>query len=160
MSGKPWTPERKARFSRQQKARWRDPKLRKAQAERMADPAKRAASSERMKRLNDRMREDKALKKKCVRGMKRVRRSAAYRAIRSLVMRKTMARPENREKARLHACKINRDPKVREKQWAGRRRKQLEASAPQAPLRPQITGDVDAIFLERLAAEASGGASA
>ena len=162
MSGKPWTPERKAAWSRRQKVRWTRPSRRRAQAERsratMADPEKRAAASKRMKALNERMRRDKALKKKCVRGQRRARRKKRYRAVRSIAMKKTMARPENREKARWHCCDINRDPAVRARQWDGRRRKQQEAlrkaSEPLAPPRPAVFGDVDAIFLQLLAREA------
>jgi hypothetical protein len=162
VSGKPWTPERKAAMSKRMKARWRNPKYRKAQAARnrkaMADAQRRAAASARMKQLNERMRSDEALKKKCVKGMKRARRKPAYRAMQALVMAETMSRPELRAAARQHAIAINRDPDVRGKQWAGRRRKLLEAAAPQAPPRPEITGDVNAIFLRLLASEAGRGA--
>lgn len=134
MSGKPWTPERKAEHAKRMKARWRNPTYRKSQSTKnllaMADAQRRAAASERMKRLNEQMRSDEALKKKCVAGMTRSRRDPAYRAIQSLVMTETMARPALREIARQHACVINRDPDVRERQWAGRRRKLLEAAAP------------------------------
>jgi hypothetical protein len=164
MSGKPWTPKRKAEHAKRMKARWRNPKYRRDQAAKssaaMADALRRVAASERMKALNERMRSDHALKKKCVKGMTRARRKPRYRAIQSLAMRETMTRPELREQARQHACAINRDPEVREKQWAGRRRKLPEAAAPQAPPRPQVSGDVNAIFLQLLAGEARKGASA
>jgi hypothetical protein len=39
-----------------------------------------------MRRLNARMRDDEALKAKCVRGQKRVRRSPGFRAVASAVM--------------------------------------------------------------------------
>lgn len=161
MSGKPWSEERKAAFSIQQKARWRSPKLRAAASERsrntMADPALRAAKSELMKALNERMRADEALKKKCVKGQKRVRRRKRFRAERSAAMRLMMRKPENREKARQHAIAINRDPEIRARQWEGRRRKAAEALQPkpaEAPPRPQIKGDPNAIFLQLLAREA------
>lgn len=157
MSGKPWSDERKAAFSRQQKARWRDPKLRKAARDRgrkaMADPAKRAAKSELMKAFNERMRTDEALKKKCVKGQKRVRRRKAFRTKRSAQMREMMAKPENRARARQHAIAINRDPEIRAKQWEGRRRKALQPQAWEAPPRPTIKGDPDAILLALLAGE-------
>lgn len=86
-------------------------------------PAMRAASSERMSRLNARMRDDAKLKQKCIRGQKRARRQPAYRAIQSLVMKDIMARPGARSRARRHCVAINKDPKVRRRQWAGRRRK-------------------------------------
>lgn len=167
MSGKPWTPERKAAQAIRMRARCRNPKWRAAQSKKsraaMADPVKRAQASERMKLLNERMRTDAALKKKCVKGQKRARRKPSYRAVQSLTMKETMAKPENRETARQHACAINRDPAVRERQSAGRRRKLLQASAPpapEAPPRPLVFGDVDTIFLQLLAAEAGKGALA
>lgn len=43
------------------------------------------------------------------------------------VMRDTMSRPELRELARAHAARINRDPDVRQRQWAGRRAKRAAA---------------------------------
>lgn len=171
MSGKPWTPERKAAYSVRMRKRWRDPKYRKARAEQSraiaTDPEKRATASERMKRLNERMRSDPALKKKCVAGQKRARRKPGYRNMQSLTMRETMAKPENRETARQHARRINRDPKVRARQWDGRRRKQKEAKRKAAeaigrfvllaPPRPKIAGDPNTIMLQLLAREAARG---
>lgn len=52
----------------------------------------------------------------------RVKQDASYRAMQALCMAETMAKPANREKARAHAQRINRDPEVREKQNAGRAR--------------------------------------
>ncbi len=165
MSGKPWTPERRAAFSKQQKLRWRDPALREAARQRatkaMADPTKRAQASARMKRLNEQMRSDAALKKKCVRGMKRVRREPSYRAMQALVMKDTMSRPENAEKARRHACEINRDPEVRRRQWAGKVRNGTQPKPPHASKQkraerpPRLTGD--ALFVQLLALEARKG---
>jgi hypothetical protein len=158
MSGKPWSDERKAAFSEQQKARWRDPKLRKAARERgrkiMTDPAMLAAKSELMKALNERMRTDETLKKKCVKGQKRVRRRKRFRAKQSAAMRQMMRKPENRERARQHAIAIDRDPKIRAKQWASRRRKAMQPKPVQAPPPPQIKADPNAIFLQLLAREA------
>jgi hypothetical protein len=115
-------------------------------------PERKAASAERMKRLNERMRTDPALKTKCVKGQKRARRKPGYRAMQALTMAETMARPEVREKARQHACKINRDPEVRKRQWAGRVRSGKVPTPPRARPQPKLTGD--ALFLQLLALEA------
>lgn len=122
-----WTPERRAAHAARLKQRWRDPTYRAAQAEKrraaMRDPRRRAQASARMKTLNLRMRHDEELKAKCVRGQKRVRRAPAYRETQALVMADIMARPEQKRRARFHAIRINKNPKVRKRQWAGRRRK-------------------------------------
>ncbi|MBR0855518.1 hypothetical protein [Bradyrhizobium liaoningense] len=161
MSGQPWSHEQKAAHAERMRLHWADPAYRewltaKSQA-RSTTPEARAAASERMRKLNERMSADPALKRKCIAGQKRVRRSKSYRQMQSLVMTETMARPENREKARQHACKINRDAAVRKRQWDGRRRKQLKpppkpkASAP--PSVPAAPTDANALFLKLLAGE-------
>lgn len=130
MSGCPWTPERKAAMAQRMRTRWKDPDYRRDQSRKraaaMQDPARRAAASARMKRLNARMRDDEELMRKCVRGQKKVRRTPAYRAMQSAVMTDIMARPELRRRARFHCIAINKKPKVRKRQWAGRRRKQAQ----------------------------------
>lgn len=128
MSGKRWTPERKAAHAARMRERWRRSVYAKRAAPTIGEAA-RAARSARMKCLNDRMRDDKELKRKCVRGQKRVRRTQSYRAIQSAVMTATMARPELRALAAEHAARINKDPTVRRRQWAGRRRKKWLAQA-------------------------------
>ena len=120
MSGKPWTPERRFAFAAKMRARWRGGAYRRRRAP-VISAAERAARSARMARLNARMGGDKALKRKCVNGQKRARRSPAYRAIQSAVMADVMSRPELRAKARDRCIKINTNPKVRVRQWAGRR---------------------------------------
>lgn len=90
-------------------------------------PQMRATKSAMMKALNARMRLNEDLKRKCVAGQKRVRREPAYRAIQSLVMKDIMSRPGARSRARRHCVAINKDPKVRRRQWAGRRRKKKAA---------------------------------
>lgn len=131
MSGKPWTPERRAAFASSMSERWRTGVYAKRKPA-VISPNERAARSARASALNIRMRDDEALKRKCVRGMKRVRRSPAYRAIQAAVMVDVMSRPELRRAARFHCIKINKKPKVRKRQWAGRRRRaalrQLEAA--------------------------------
>lgn len=162
MSGRSWTPERKAAFAKATRERQRDPKVREAMSKRatasMANPTRRAAAAERMKLLNERMRTDKALKKKNIAGMKRTRGKKSFRAKQARIMTETMARPQLREKARQHACDINRDPEVRKRQWAGRRRKQQaverKASEQKAPAAPKVAGDPNTIFLQLLAREA------
>jgi len=122
VSGKPWTVERKAAFSLAMRKRWRGGVYARRSPARI-DTAERAARSARMKTLNMRMRDDGALKRKCVRGQKRVRRSPAYRAVQAAVMTDLMRSPEMRRMARFHCVKINKRPKTRRRQWAGRRRK-------------------------------------
>lgn len=128
MSGKPWPPERREAFSLKVRARWRNGAFAKRRPATITD-AERAARSARMKLLNARMRDDEQLKSKCIRGQKRVRRSASYRAMQSLVMTDVMARPELRRAARFHCIKLNKNPRVRKRQWAGRRRKARAAKA-------------------------------
>jgi len=130
-----WTPERRAAQAARMRERYRNPSARRKQAEHLARvrarPEVRAAASARMKRLNARIRDDDKLRGKVIRGQKRVRRSPQYRAMQSLVMTDVMSRPENRRAARFHCIRINKNPKVRKRQWAGRRRKAaaaLEAS--------------------------------
>jgi hypothetical protein len=123
MSGKPWTPERRAAFSVHLKDRWSSGVYASRQAPTI-DAAERYRRSARASRLNIRMRDDETLKARCIKGMKRVRRSADYRAIQAAVMTDIMARPELRRAARFHCIKINKNPKVRKRQWAGRRRKE------------------------------------
>lgn len=123
-----WTPERRLAFAKHMKARWRDPAYRDLVVRRRRERGpqsseRRAAASVRMKLLNARMRDDEKLKNKCIRGQKRVRRSPAYRAIQSAVMKDIMARPDLRRAARFRLIKLNKDPKVRRRQWASRRRK-------------------------------------
>jgi hypothetical protein len=59
------------------------------------------------------MRDDEELKGRCIRGMKRIRRSKSYRAIQAAVMAEIMKRPELRRRARFHCITINKNPKVR-----------------------------------------------
>jgi hypothetical protein len=121
MSGKPWTPERREAFSAAMRQRWRSGQYAdRRPATITAD--ERAARSGRMKRLNACMRDNEALKNKCIRGQKRVRRAPAYRSVQAAVMADVMSRPEMRRQARFHCIKINKNPKVRKRQWAGRRR--------------------------------------
>ena len=127
MSGKPWTSDRRAAFSASMRKRWRAGAFARRRPATISS-AERSARSVRMKRLNARMRDDDILKNKCIRGQKRIRRSAGYRAIQSAVMTDVMAAPELRRAARFHCIKINKNPKVRKRQWAGRRRK-LKAAA-------------------------------
>nr|WP_311538547.1 hypothetical protein [uncultured Bradyrhizobium sp.] len=160
MSGKPWSAERKAAHAKRMKARWSNPAYRSAQVGRLRalnnGATARAAASERMRQLNERMRSDDALKRKCVSGMTKSRRDPAYRKMQSLVMAETMSRPENKAKAREHCASINRDPKVRDRQWAGRRRNtkiaEKPARGPGREAAPQAMGP-DALFLELLANE-------
>lgn len=86
-------------------------------------PEMRAAKSAHMKALNARMRTDEELKARCVAGQKRFRRSPMARAIASAEMKKKMQRPEMRRAARYHCIKINKNQKVRRRQWATRRRR-------------------------------------
>jgi hypothetical protein len=133
MSGKPWTRDRRTTQSRRMRRRMRKPQQREKQrvsmTARMQSTAQRLASSMRMKVLNARMRADEKLKAKCIRGQKRVRRSPGYRAMQSLVMKDVMARPEMRRTARFHCIKINKNPRVRKRQWAGRRRRAATRAA-------------------------------
>jgi hypothetical protein len=151
MNGKPWSPDRKLAQAKRMKARWSNPSYRSAQVGRLRllnnGPEARQQAAQRMKQLNERMRSDKALKKKNVAGQKRARRDPAYRAIQSLVMAETMAQPEMRELAREHCRQINRDPKVGKRQTRGKRRKQELAEATRIP------GDVDQTFLLLMARE-------
>lgn len=80
----------------------------------------RALKAKQMRELNERMRTDVELKARTVAGAVRARQDPAYKAMQALTMADVMSRPENKEKARQHACRINRDPDVRERQWAGR----------------------------------------
>lgn len=141
MSGKPWTPEQKAAAAVRMEARWRDPAYRLKMEKRLGAIAlseeARAAASARMTRLNEQMRTDAALKKKCVRGMTRARRDPSYRAMQALTMQETMSRPENAAKARQHACEMNRDPEIRSRQWAGKVR---NGTTPMPPHRMKKTG--------------------
>lgn len=138
MSGKAWTEDRKVAQSKRMKARWRNPEYRAAQTAKNGannrNPVRRADASGRMKRLNARMRDDDKLRHKCIRGQKRVRRSPEYRAIQSAVMADIMSRPEMKRAARLHCKKINRNPRVRRRQWAGRRKKKAQRNSLSAPL--------------------------
>lgn len=122
-----WTPERRAAQAQRMRNRFRDPAEREKQRVRatalMADPERRAAASARMKRLNARMRDDEVLRAKCIRGQKRTRRAPAFRKMQSLVMSELMARPDMKRMARFHCLRINKNPKVRRRQVAGRRRK-------------------------------------
>jgi hypothetical protein len=83
-----------------------------------------------MQALNIRMRDDKRLKAKCIRGQKRTRRNGAYRQVQAAVMKDVMARPEMRRAARDHCIRINKNPRTRRRQWATRRRR---ASARRGP---------------------------
>jgi len=123
MSGKPWSAERKASFAAMVRKRWRTGVYARRLIAQIAD-AERQARAERMRALNRRMQHDEQLKAKCVRGQRKVRRSPDYRAIQSALMKDIMARPELRQRARFHCVRINKNPKVRRRQWAGRRRKQ------------------------------------
>lgn len=122
MSGKPWTSERKAAWAKIVKAWWKAGVYRRRKR-RVCTEAERAASSALMKALNIRMRDDNELKGRCVRGMRRAKRSRAYRDVQAAVMRETMKRPEMRRGARYRIIAMNRNPKMRKRQWAGRRRK-------------------------------------
>lgn len=133
MSGKPWNAERKAAFSVAMKQRWKRGAY-DARRPAVIDGAERQARSGRMKRLNVRMRDDEALKRKCVRGQKRMRRSPQFRAVQSAVMTDIMARPELRRAARFHCIKINKNPKVRKRQWAGRRKSAQQTGETHGPL--------------------------
>lgn len=82
--------------------------------------AERAKRSERMRKLNARLREDPELRKRWHASVSEARRRDDYRAMQSLTMAETMAKPENREKSRQHAARINRDPETRLRQNAGR----------------------------------------
>lgn len=122
-----WTPKRRRAQAKRMKKRMQDQTVLAETLERLQvardDPANRAAASDRMKQLNNRMSTDEKLKAKCIRGQKRVRRDPAYRSVQSVVMADIMSRPENKAKAREHVTKLNKDPKMRRRQWAGRRRK-------------------------------------
>jgi hypothetical protein len=85
--------------------------------------AERARRSARMKSLNMRIRDDDALRVKVIRGQRRVRNNPIYKLIQAAVMKDIMSRPDMRRAARNHCIKINKNPKVRKRQWAGRRRK-------------------------------------
>jgi hypothetical protein len=129
LSGKPWPPERKAAQAARLRDRWRRGAFRKRKPASI-DDAERAARSARMAALNARMCEDRALKRKCVAGQKRVRRRKRYRALQGGRMRALMRdRPELRELARTHAARINRDPNVRRRQWATRRANMRKGTA-------------------------------
>jgi hypothetical protein len=126
MAGKPWTPERKAAHAAAMKARWAAGAYARRRLP-LIEESERNARRARMKRLNIRMRDDEDMKGRCVAGMKRVRRSAAYREIQAAVMAETMSRPELRRQARFHCIRINRNPKVRRRQWASRRKRKRSA---------------------------------
>lgn len=126
-----WTPERRLAHAKRLRTKWRDPNYRarqsKSRAKAMECPLRRAASSTRMKILNQRIRNDDALRNKVIRGQKRVRRSPEYRAMQSLVMKEIMSRPEQRRRARFHCIKINKNKNTRRRQWATRRKKAAQA---------------------------------
>lgn len=122
MSGRPWTPERRAAFAAAMRERWRRGDYAKRRRV-VLSPAERARRQAHMRRLNFRMSFDENLKSKCVAGQRRVRRQAAWRNVQAAVMREIMARPGMREKARQHCRRINKNPRTRKRQWAGRRRK-------------------------------------
>lgn len=122
MSGKPWTEERKAAWREVIRRRWRDGTY-AARRPALIDERERAARSGRMARLNIRMSYDDDLKRRCVRGQKRTRRSPGYVAVQSAVMKDLMSRPEMRRAAKFHCVKINKNPRTRKRQLATRRRK-------------------------------------
>jgi hypothetical protein len=126
MSGKPWPPERKAAHAAAMRIRWATGVYAKRRPPSI-DDAERAARSARASLLNIRMRDNEELKGRCIHGMKRVRRSKTYRAIQAAVMAETVKRPELRRRARFHCITINKNRRVRKRQWAGRRRKKVKA---------------------------------
>jgi len=128
MSGKPWTPERKAAYRIAVRKRWRQGIYARRRAA-VITAAEHEARSARMKALNRRMQHDDALKAKCIRGQRRVRRSPQYRAVQAAVLKDIMSRPEQRRRARFHCVRINKNPLVRRRQWAGRRRKAQQEQA-------------------------------
>jgi hypothetical protein len=128
MSGKPWNAERKAAFRAAMRKRWRSGAYARRRPATI-DETERARRQARMAALNLRMSHDEALKAKCVRRQKRARRSPAYRAVQSAVMRELMSSPEMRRTARYHAIRINKNARVRKRQWATRRRKRAAAVA-------------------------------
>lgn len=122
-----WTEERRQAQRDRMKARMADPVIREETMARLQagnlDPATAAAASLRMKALNERARTDQELKTRMVEGATSTRRKPAHRAKQSKIMAQTMARPENREKAREHAIALNTDLIFRRRQEAGKRRK-------------------------------------
>lgn len=122
MSGKPWTEERKAAKRDAMRKLWAAGAFAGRRAPAIDDEAERMARVDRMARLNIRMSYDETLKRKCVRGQKRVRRSAAYRTVQAAVMRDVMSRPEQRRRAKFHCIRINKNARTRKRQWASRRR--------------------------------------
>lgn len=121
MAGKPWSDERKAAHGAMMRQRWAAGRFKKRSRNLSAE--ERAARSERAKRLNARLAGDPELRARWHRSICAARNRPDYVAMQSLVMAETMARPENREKARAHACTINRDPGTRQRQNAGRKQK-------------------------------------
>jgi hypothetical protein len=105
------------------RGRWRKGAYAKRKPARISED-ERSRRRARMASLNIRMRDDETLKAHCVRGQRRVRRAPRFRAIQSAVMTAVMARPEMRRMAKFHCIKINKNPKIRKRQWIGRRKRQ------------------------------------
>lgn len=120
--------------AKDRKGSWTEER-RRAQAERMLQvndrlkgkgrrpsmtPEQKAEKSEQMKQLNERMRTDAELKAKVIEGQKRVRGTPEARERQALHMQVTMADPKNRDIARDHVRRMNRDPEMRKKQNEGR----------------------------------------
>jgi hypothetical protein len=69
-------------------------------------------------------------------------------------MKEVMSKPERREQSRQHCIAINRDPEVRKRQVAGKRRTQKLAGQNPAPAsKGETARNVDALFLQLLANE-------
>jgi len=119
-----WTPERKVKQAEIMRRRNREPHFLKRKAHSFISPDERSARSGRMKRLNQRIRDDHALRAKVIRGQKRARSDPAYRAMQALTMADLMeSRPDLKVRAKYHCKKINRNPETRRRQWATRRAK-------------------------------------
>lgn len=123
MSGKPWTEERKAAYAEHVRQRWRSGVYTRRRPPTLSE-AERQARVARMHRLQIRLRDDERLKARQTRAVTRTRRSPEARAIAAAVMTDRMKDPELRRRARFHCVRINKNLKVRRRQWAGRRRKQ------------------------------------
>jgi hypothetical protein len=139
VSGKPWTPERRAAFSESMRKRWAGGAYAKRKPPSI-DPADRRRRSEQMKALNARAATDAELKRAMVKGATRARRKPAWRAVQALVMADIMSRPENKAKAAAHCRRINRNPRTRKRQWAARRRRKRARGAAAEQASPPIGG--------------------
>lgn len=119
-------PERRAEHGRMMRKKWRDPEYRRRKTEaatlQMADPAQREVARGTMKRLRIRLRDDERLEAKRSRRAKASLTDPAYVAVQSEVMKDLLARPDIKRASRFRLIKMNRNPAIRKKQAAGRRR--------------------------------------